>query len=263
MTRFRYIAAVSVAVLLGALAGCHPGRPIDERVVLFRMGEDSVQVRVFEAAIPGLNMINLHEDEETSVSAALNVMARRGGRLVAVRQQGDRLVRFVLDDSLYAFDPNRIFSDPGIRATLERHGRWSQAGHDLVSAFADTLLAIYEPDRTGLIVAVHNNRPNGYSAAAYLPGEIYESEARFVNLNESHSPDDFFFVTDLDWSRAFVEGRFNVVLQGGESVTEDGSFSIWAARRGIPYINVEAARGNFERQVRMLEYVRERADQEI
>jgi hypothetical protein len=254
----------ALVLLAMPLAGCErPGMPIAEEVVQVSFGEDGVQIWIYEAATPGLEFINLHEDEATSVEATLDVMRRRGGRLLVVRQHGERTVRYVRGDSVYAFDPNRIFTPAGRQMQLARAGAEGEDVERALTQLADTLLALYGARDRALIVAVHNNWPGGYSATSYMPGQEHEAEARFVHLNEVELPDNFFLVTDFDLYTEMRTARFNVVLQDSARMTDDGSLSVWAAIQGIPYINVEAARGDFEAQVRMLEFVNKLAGNQV
>lgn len=59
------------------------------------------------------------------------------------------------------------------------------------------------------------------------------------------------------WRRGHYEALaaegFAVVLQDNERAADEGSLSVWAARQGIPYVNVEAEHGQRDRQVEMLE----------
>jgi hypothetical protein len=68
-----------------------------------------------------------------------------------------------------------------------------------------------------------------------------------VHLPPESDPDDFFFVTDPDLFAGLAEEGFPVVLQDNARAT------VWAARQGIPYVNVEAQHGHRERQIEMLE----------
>ncbi len=43
------------------------------------------------------------------------------------------------------------------------------------------------------------------------------------------------------------------MLQDNARATDDGSLSVWAARRGVPYVNVEARHGDRQGRTRMLE----------
>jgi len=59
-------------------------------------------------------------------------------------------------------------------------------------------------------------------------------------MNPAADPDDFNFVTDDRFFRAFKVQGFNDILQDNRIRRDDGSLSVFSGRKGIPYINVEA-----------------------
>lgn len=204
------------------------------------------------AASPRIVFVNVHDDEDTSVEAAVRVLRDRGGRLVQLRHSGDREIGFVLDGTRHRIDPNRIFTPVGRRATLEALSSWSQPADDLVASFADQLLATLDVDDVDLLVALHNNTPDRYTAASYAAGGPLAADAARIHLQAGGDPDDFFFVTDAGLFAALADRGHAVVLQNEATVADDGSLSVWAGRLGIPYVNVEAEHGHLEEQATML-----------
>ena len=61
------------------------------------------------------------------------------------------------------------------------------------------------------------------------------------------------FVTDRALYDALVGEGFNAVLQDNDAATDDGSLSVWAAREGVPYVNVEAQHGHRAEQAAMID----------
>lgn len=175
--------------------------------------------------------VNVHDDENIAVDAALNVMKKLGGKLVEIRtEQTGRYLSFPVD-------PNRIFSDGGI----EDHLFVSK-----VRSFADAFLdCIGTP---GGIIAVHNNkyRPKTrmgltmeecFRGNPGAIGDIYHAPCR---KGREYEKSDFFLVTERPLFEEIKKKYFyNVVLQDTEKVRDDGSLSVYYAKRGIPYINVE------------------------
>jgi len=220
-----------------------------------QVGETAVDVVVYEAGDKGLTFVNLHDDENTSVEATLRVIRKRGGRVVELSHSGGRNVAFGLGDSTYVFDPNRIFTDAGIVATLRALGPYSEAAHAAVRTFAEALLALYRLDDLAVVVALHNNTEEAYSAQRYTEGEVYENDAEAVFIGNGSDPDDFFFVTDRDFFTAMRQAGYNVVLQDNAGATDDGSLSVYCGQRDIAYVNVEAQHGHRKEQGRMLEWL--------
>lgn len=240
------------------------------------LGAGRVTVRVHTAPTtdalgsPGveafpLNALNLHDDEGTSVEAALDVLRQRGGRVVELVHSGERNVAFdVVTGRVYAngedrpefasyvADPNRMFTPAGRERTLGALSTADATGADALAAFADSVLAVYAAVPPAVVLTLHNNTEANYSAASYEPGAPYASDAAAVTVHDGSDPDDFFFVTDRAIYDALVARGFNAVLQDNDAATDDGSLSVWAAREGVPYVNVEAQHGHREQQATML-----------
>ncbi|HLT47371.1 MAG TPA: hypothetical protein VK002_09100 [Rubricoccaceae bacterium] len=220
-------------------------------VFALTLGGTPVEVAVHDAG-PGLALLVLHDDENTAVEAGQAFVEAHGGRLVELRAQGERRVAFTLDGRAFSVDPNRIFTDAGVRRTLEADSAHAGAVA-LARLFGDALVAVYAPD--AFVVTLHNNTPGDYSALSYAEGGAYARDAEAIHLEDGADPDDFFFVTERALFDILAAGGFNVVLQDNRGVTDDGSLSVWAARAGLPYVNVEAEHGHLEAQLRMLEAV--------
>lgn len=196
--------------------------------------------------------ISVHDDEDTAVEAARDVLRDCGGRLLELRHTGAREIAFTLGGTQHRVDPNRIFTPAGRRATLEALSAWSQPADDVVAAFADELLSTLAVDDVDLVVAIHNNTPDRYTAATYAPGGPLAADAARVSLRPGGDPDDFFFVTDANLFAALADRGHSVILQNEATVADDGSLSVWCGRMGIPYVNVEAEHGHRTEQAAML-----------
>jgi hypothetical protein len=251
-------AAVLALLLTGAAAGCHAQPPqappefVTERVAL-RLGDSEVTLEAHTAG-EGPAFLVLHDSEDTAVAAGLEILRARGGRLVDLLAGGERFVAFAWQGRTWFFDPNRIFTDAGAEATLRaQNGNAPPEVLAEVRRFAEAVLAAHGAGALRLLVTLHNNTGGDYSAADYAPGGSRAGAAAAVHLPAAADPDDFFFVTDRRLFDALAAEGFSVVLQNNEQATDDGSLSVWAARRGIPYVNVEAEHGHREQQVRMLE----------
>ena len=236
---------------------------VESTTVEVPLGDDVVAVRVWTAPItdalgsPGfetfpLNALNLHDDEDTSVEAARATLRERGGRVVEVVHSGERNVTFRVEGETYTADPNRMFTPSGRRRTLAALSTASPAAEAALEAFADRVLAVYAAVPPAVVVTLHNNTDGRYSARSYEPGAEYAADAAAVTVHDGADPDDFFFVTDAELYRLLVDAGFNAVLQDNEAATDDGSLSVWAARRGTAYVNVEAEHGHAAEQARMV-----------
>ena len=251
MTLRRFLTTLAVGGLCLALVACGPKNAITTSHTPLQLGDVTVDVVVHEAASPGLTYFNLHDDENTSVRAALDVIGEHGGRVIELKHSGDRRISFRLGDSTYEFDPNRMFTDMGRAATLERFGGVNDAALAAVRTFADAVLQKVNPTQLHVIVTLHNTQAS-YTVYAYTSEGDYANEAELVHTAKEMDPNDFFFVIDRGLYDQLRQMEQNVVLQDNLRVTDDGSLSVWSAQQGVGYVNVEAQHGHRPAQARML-----------
>jgi len=258
-------------LLLAFMCGCttrrhgqpltYPARETPTMKVPFKIGNALVTAEVFQRGKPVPTMLNVHDDENTSVAAGKVVIEQTGGRLIELSHGGKRLVTFSLNGQRYSFDPNRIFSDDGIRNTLEKQSTCSEAGHRAVKRFATQYLEHFALHREPVIIALHNNTEGALSVESYRPGADYAKAAVAVHVAPSRSRDDFFYVTDQRFFDYLKQRDFNVVLQDNVNVPDDGSLSVYFARKGIPYVNIEAEISHLNAQIEMVRVAREMLDE--
>jgi hypothetical protein len=198
-----------------------------------------------------LVMINLHDEEYTSVTAAREVLEESGGMLIRLENGNRRNIRFRLNGRNYAFDANRIFSRAGISKSLEENGRVTDAAIAEVEKFAARILELI-PGKPSCIIALHNNDDGNFSVQSYLPGNSREKDAKDVYVNPALDPDDFFLTTDSEMHKALAEKKFNSVFQDNENANRDGSLSIYFGEKGIRYINCETEHGKASQYLEML-----------
>lgn len=248
----RYRFAVLLFGSLFLSAGC-VRHPITSSALEHRLGDTLIESVLYRARGSDLLLFNLHENENTSVQAAVHLIRHRGGRVLVLRHSGEREISFLLGGHSYSFDPNRIFTASGAAATVSPKDPDQSRAVTVVRDFAEDIVADYSLDASSVIVTLHNNTEGDYSVESYLPGGAYDLDARKVFVNRRRDPDDFFFVTDETFFSRLSQAGFNVVLQNNRYVTDDGSLSVLAARNGIPYVNVEAQHGHLDAQEKMLE----------
>jgi hypothetical protein len=246
--------ALALLFFLSALLipGCAtPG----SREVTFRVGDTQVRALVVQQGAATPTMINVHDNENTSVLAGRRVLSEASGRLIELSHSGHRLVTFQLGGLTYRFDPNRIFSDAGIRETLTRRGAYSAAGHQVVAQFARDLLDRFALNREPVIIALHNTDGRGLTIHSYRGDEPLSSASARVQVSQTRRPGDFFYVTDRRFFDYLAARDFNVTLQHDANVPDDGSLSVYCARLDIPYVNVEADNTHLAEQTEMVRVV--------
>ncbi|HAU1190831.1 TPA: protein tyrosine phosphatase [Legionella pneumophila] len=192
----------------------------------------------------GKTFVHVHHNEQTALKAAKTVIRKEGGSLITLIHSGGRNIVFHLNNQRYEFDPNRIFTDKGIKKTLAQYSYYTPEAHQEVKKLADKIKALL-PE--GKVIAVHNN--SSYSLKDYLPGHELAKDAKALYMNPDNYFRNFYLVTKLsDYLRLKMQG-FNGVLQK-PSATDDGSLSVYLAKRD--YINVEAGYDQLAEQIKML-----------
>lgn len=229
---------------------------LPKETIKLTVGETEIDAVVHKGKIDKPLYFNMHDDESTSVEAAKKFVEKTDGKIVELRHDGSRLIKFNLKNKQFSIDPNRIFTPLGIKKTLENYGDTSPEAERAVDEFAKNLITKLLANSKE-IIALHNNSENAYSVKSYEKGGEYEKDAAAVFVKEGNDIDDFFFVTEQKHFDALKAKGFNVVLQNNKTVTDDGSLSVYCGREKITYINVEAQHGHIAEQVKMLEALRE------
>ena len=214
-------------------------------VKLLVFGEDSSDVLLY----------NMHDNENTSALAGRVISQKFMGEYYELIHNGKRNISFLLGEDSIHIDPNRIYTDTGVWLQLQRNKITDTLAYQVVAAWRDSLLSVLDIKDRSLVIALHNNTEGKYSFKSYLPGQEYEKEAHSFYKGCIPDFDDFFFVTDHKILHALIVGQYNVVLQANETMTDDGSLSVYCAKLGIPYVNVEAQYGHIWLQMYMLIFV--------
>lgn len=314
---------LTVIFALSALSGL-----AQDTVRTFTLGDTAISLVVHRGPHPGPLYYNMHDDEHTSVIAAISVIREQGGTLWELVHTGERNIPFHVDSTLYRIDPNRIYTDAGIwreiRLEFKRDSvdliayflrlqdslvnvgclpqepvftdyvrdtvvdlsdtapvepdtmvfkvdspaivnlipfpfsALDSVAFSMVRTLSDELLTFLQIDSQRLVIALHNNREQGYSLASYRIDSVYEDEALSIYVGWHPDPDDFYFVTERRIFEALQPNHYHIVLQDNARMTDDGSLSVYCGQRGIPYVNVEAQHRHTEDQVKMLHTLLER-----
>jgi hypothetical protein len=197
----------------------------------------------------------MHDNENTAVEAAKEIIGKYGGTLVELQIEGERLINFSLEDKSFTFDPNRIFTEVGIDKTLKFKGAYTAKAKAETTKFAEKLKEYLKNVR--LVIAVHNNTNENYSIESYQTGGEFESEVKLFNINSEMDVDDFFYVTENSFFKFLKQKKQNVALQDNAKVTDDGSLAVYCAKNKISYINVESEHEHLSEQTKMLEVLQD------
>jgi hypothetical protein len=221
--------------------------------IFYKLGDRTLPIKVMQyGEATGIVCINLHDNENTSVLAAQSVLESKGGTLIKIENNRERVIRFRLHNQYYSFDPNRIFSRTGIEQTLNDNHRISPAAIDEVEKFAARILELI-PEETGCVIALHNNTDGAFSVKSYLPGNDRATDAREVFAGKQQDEDDIILTTDNSIYQKMAESGYNSIWQDNENAKKDGSLSVYYGEKNKRYINIETQHGRLEQYREMLE----------
>ncbi len=208
-----------------------------------RLGDTTVVIQQKRHG-KGKAFIHLHQNETTALRAAKVVVQAKGGSVLTLIHPGERNIVFCLQRKQYEFDPNRIFTDVGIKKTLLQFGHYTPTAHAEVKKLALKIKMLLPK---GKIIAVHNNR--SYSLKDYFPGHGLANDAQALNVNAQRHYRNFYLVTKKNDYLRLKQLNFNSIWQA-LNATDDGSLSVYLA--DSDYINVEAGYDQLAAQIKML-----------
>lgn len=237
------------------------------------LGDSTVKINIYERKGARVTFVSPHHNEQIAVRLGREAIEKTGGRFIEIESHDEngnpqRRLNFSFKGANYSLDPNRIFTENG------RHcAGFAPEIEPLVKDFAERLLKIILADGARLregerfLVAIHNNRDvderlelaeksrdltalgfsSGFATMNLTQTEFhYQAEGVYLSNNESDA-DNFVFVSTPLLMSFFAAEGFSVVLQKPATklqikncAVDDGSLSVFAGLRNIPYINFEA-----------------------
>lgn len=216
------------------------------------LGEEKVWVDIYERSGADITLLILHDNENTSSEVGLAFVERHGGRLIELRHGRGREVVVRLNSIIYRFDPNRMFSDVGLRASLEYFHNNTDEVFAIAAAFRDSVMDLFAVREGMVVIALHNNTPDKMTINDFRPGEWYGEDTRGVSINPQQDPDNFFVVTQDELFNALSSSGYNVALRA-KYPPDRGMLIDYCERLGAMYITVEAEHGKQVEQEEMLE----------
>lgn len=223
-----------------------------EKTIPHKLGDKTVSIKISQYGTSFKNCcVNLHDDESTAVQAARAILEQKGGILIRIENNGQRLVTFAFRGVPYTFDPNRIFSRKGIELTLKSKGRITAEVVTEVEKFATKILQQI-PDTATCIIALHNNTDGDYSVKTYQPGGNRQADAKRVYADSWQDIDDITLTTDETLFTRMSGFGYNSILQDNVKVLKDGSLSVYYGEQHKRYINIETQHGKTSQYKEML-----------
>ena len=240
------------SVLLLFMCGVSNAQPVTD-TIRHHMNDSTVYLVAYRfdtiASPNKIGFIHLHANETTALHAGYVYLQNKHATLLSLQPQPERFVYFNSDTGVYRFDPNRVFSLAGRKTNLAKLAAYHNRSEKVTARFAGFVWQ--QVQRFKLVVALHNNTDEKYSIKSYAAGgEEYANTKRYY-INPEMDIDDFVLTTEERIFLYLKKQQISVVLQA-KHAKDDGSLSIACARKGIPYINIEAQEDHFDEQLRIL-----------
>lgn len=225
---------------------------LSHEVHTFLLEEEKVWVNIYEGRQPGFTFVNLHDNENTGAEAAKVYISNHGGRLVELVHGRGRTVVIRRNGILHHFDPNRMFTEDGLRRSLDYFHNLTEQNLAIAADFAREVADFIGIEKGKIVIAVHNNTPGKLTIRDFESGQWYGTDTRDVFVNPARDPDDFFFTNSPALFRGLKTMAHNVALMAVKS-PDHGNLGNVVNRAGGVYILVEAEHGQLTRQIGMLE----------
>jgi hypothetical protein len=193
---------------------------------------------------------NIHEDEQTSIEAIREFNKSTPVNFSYIEHNKTRRIFFNIKTKVYSFDPNRIFTAKGRRNTVEQRRFLGFRSRAVAKIFSKQIISIVE--RYDVIVTLHNNTDVNYSIKSYLPNEDESENTEEVYINDTWDADDFIYTTEKQYFDYLKAEGVNVILQKQSGYVNDGSLSVYCGKKSIKYINIEAQKGHFNEQLKLI-----------
>jgi len=247
----RMIFLVSAVVILFAEKTSFKEPGLDTIHTLF-LGEEKVWVHVYKRPGTDITLINLHDNENTAAEAGLSFIKKHGGRFIEIRHGRGREIVVRLNGKMNHFDPNRMFSDDGLRSSLKYFHNNTNEVFAYAVVFRDSVVNILNAEKNKVIISVHNNTPDKMTIHDFLPGEWYGRDSRKVFINPEQDHDNFFIVTDEALFTVLSGREYNVALLS-ENPPDRGMLIDFCSDLGALCVTVEAEHEKLAKQEEMLE----------
>lgn len=222
--------------------------PADTTVLAF--GFDTIRIERIRYSLAPWVWLNLHENEYISVLAADSQLRQQpAGIRIRLLQCRERYLMFQEKGVVYQADPNRIFTDAGLEENLKLLN--PQGVPPLIRSRIRRLrtVLIQMIGRPRLLIALHNNTPDNYSVLGYVKNPHYRTR-----LAPGADPDDFVLTTSPQWYHRLIKVPLNLSLEKN-TAPNDGSFSVYARLRKLPYLNIEAEETHLDAQLYLIKQV--------
>lgn len=208
-----------------------------------------------------LFFFHMHENEITAKTTGAESVRKNGGTFMYLDHAGTgRNMKVRLDNVTYQFDPNRIFTDKGLR---ERTSPTPTAAHfkqlkNFVTWIERNIQYGRQKRKFSTLVALHNNTDDdvhGELLSILTEKKLIGTDNRLANINPQWDIDNFLIATLKSTYDRFVQGynpNMSLILERPRDI---GYLSNWAINRNIDFITVEAQHSDSLSNRRLIELV--------
>jgi LAS superfamily LD-carboxypeptidase LdcB len=194
----------------------------------------------------------VHHNEKSAGKTLEYALDTYGGHSVYIENSDKRNMYIRSGNRNYGIDPNRIFTDNGLELYFQKYYPNSSRSTrnsitSRVKKIRQEILDNLDWNENKYLIALHSNRPNSkFSILEYNKKNMF-----LTYMNPSHNPKNLFYTTSLDDYYFFKSKNYNVVYQ--RTSEDDGSLSVYAAQKNLPYINIEVEEGFDDEQKEMFD----------
>ncbi|WP_231458557.1 hypothetical protein [Pedobacter sp. Leaf132] len=219
----------------------------------YQLGTKTCTTKFTEKKNAVATLLSLHDNENTAIATYESLATNIRFSLLELQQENQRLFIYQENGKDYIFDPNRIFSDEGIKKTLKPYDANTASKIKDFAAAIFKAFVLKNPNK--YLISIHNNTDEGpLSIRDYIKPNKYQNEAKGVFVAPNMDEDDFFLVTEQEDFDYLKMHKQNVVLQS-DKPTDDGSLSVYCEKNNIPYINIEAQNEHTKIQKEMMKII--------
>lgn len=240
--------------------------------------QEDISLEIVSRSNNNVYFLAPHENEHVVNQYLKEKLKTQAGTFIILRQRGDRHIFLKVKGQEYEIDPNRIFSEVGIRASLLKQNPELATNEKLLRKAMKRakklgLFILNQMPNASAIIAIHNNTDgydnDGKSGVGTVSMHRYQKklDAGAKYIKKLHfgdgDEDDLFFITEPKDFESMKKANWNVLLQHEQVATipdeDDGSLSVYSEKKGIRYINIEAQRkegdDHLQVQMKMVDYV--------
>jgi len=205
-----------------------------------------------------------HENEHVSNQYVAKQVIKHGGKFLVLRQQGNRVITLDIDEHKVSIDPNRMFTDLGIKSSIKKQNpklkinskTFKNAVRKATALGKFVISQLGGLNHSNTWVAIHNNTQgykgdnnNGIGDVSInrYQKKLDNGANYLIDVTQlTGDEDDLFFVTKRSDFNSMQVNQWNAVLQNpivtSDVEEDDGSLSVYAQMNDIRYINIEAER---------------------